>query len=73
MRMFPKCTRCNGTGWIEGRTRKCPECKGTGDRIAKIRCPRCKGYGSTVINGIGNTRTERCWRCHGEGTIFESE
>ena len=48
------CTVCGGKGFVaevQGRTRKCPECVGTGDdsSASAMACLKCRGHGVISI------------------------
>lgn len=70
-RLVP-CNKCDATGSKDGRSgfKQCPTCHGTGVVtrqsgffVQQSTCPTCRGAGQTISNP--------CSHCHGEGRIHK--
>lgn len=70
------CEKCDGTGSEDKKLKDCPTCKGRG-RVQRVQqsilgrmafvteCEVCKG--------VGKLPNKECKKCHGEGTVQDSE
>lgn len=73
---YVSCDKCHGTGSSNGKTNSCSTCHGQG-QVAHIvntplgrmqtasTCPACGGEGQTI--------TDKCKSCHGDGVIRGEE
>ncbi|MCX6159110.1 MAG: hypothetical protein NTY74_14110 [Ignavibacteriae bacterium] len=74
-----RCVRCGGSGYRNGH--ECNDCFGIGTcRLCggKGVCYKCKGVGKGVFQcptckGVGQIKTESCYRCNDSGTIISDE
>jgi molecular chaperone DnaJ len=68
------CSKCNGTGSENGKTKTCPTCKGSG-RVQKTQRTILGSISMNTIceecNGMGKIPEEKCSKCGGLGTEVE--